>query len=349
MKKVLLIEDDTALRENTAELLELSDYEVTTAANGKIGIQEAKMNTPDIIVCDIMMPEMDGYAVLENLSKDSTTRHVPFIFLSAKTERQDIRKGMDLGADDYLTKPFDEKELINAIESRLAKMAILKENGGIMAMQTKEMGALNNLEDLKEYFLDEGDVEVFKAGETVYEEGKHSNYVYLIERGVVKNHRIDQFGKELITGLHKAGDFFGYASFANHSPYQESATAIEEVEVYKISKEALKDLLEENHHITFELINFLTDNLSEAKDQLLEMAYSSVRKKTANTILKFIEKLQHQDQQHIKISRSDLASVAGIATESLIRALSSLKKEGLIDIEGRTINVLDKEGLLSIE
>ena len=128
MKKILLIEDDIVVRENTAELLELSNYEVITAANGKIGVIEAKRHLPDIIVCDIMMPELDGYGVLNVLSKQKDTKQIPFIFLSAKTERSDIRKGMDMGADDYLTKPFDESELISAIESRLAKVAILKDN-----------------------------------------------------------------------------------------------------------------------------------------------------------------------------------------------------------------------------
>ena len=126
LKKILLIEDDTVLRENTAELLELSNYEVRTAANGKKGVQLAKEYLPDVIVCDIMMPELDGYGVLEALSEDNVTKRIPFIFLSAKTERKDVRKGMELGADDYLTKPFKEAELIGAIESRLAKMAILK-------------------------------------------------------------------------------------------------------------------------------------------------------------------------------------------------------------------------------
>jgi len=104
IKKVLLIEDDTVVRENTAELLELSNYIVISAANGKIGIEKAKLHIPDIIVCDIMMPELDGYGVLEMLSKDEATKQIPFIFLSAKTERKDIRKGMEMGADDYLRK-----------------------------------------------------------------------------------------------------------------------------------------------------------------------------------------------------------------------------------------------------
>src|SRR5690606_24991705 len=98
------------LTRNTAELLELLDYTVSTAPNGKVGIQKAKSEIPDLIICDIMMPEIDGYGVLEAVANDPLTSNIPFIFLSAKTEHKEIRKGMDIGADDYLTKPFEEQE-----------------------------------------------------------------------------------------------------------------------------------------------------------------------------------------------------------------------------------------------
>ena len=125
MIKILLIEDNLEVRENTQEILELASYEVLTAENGKIGVEMAKEIVPDLIICDIMMPELDGYGVLELLSKNKATKQIPFIFLSAKTERSDVRKGMNLGADDYITKPFTEDDLISAIESRMAKMSIL--------------------------------------------------------------------------------------------------------------------------------------------------------------------------------------------------------------------------------
>jgi CheY-like chemotaxis protein len=124
MKKILLIEDNLEVRENTAEILELANYEVTTAENGKIGVDMAIQNKPDLIICDIMMPQLDGYGVLHVLSRNKNTAGIPFIFLTAKTEKMDFRKGMNMGADDYLTKPFDEVELLDAIESRLRKREI---------------------------------------------------------------------------------------------------------------------------------------------------------------------------------------------------------------------------------
>src|SRR6187200_2411089 len=124
MKKILLIEDNLEVRENTEEILSLANYEVLTAPNGKVGVELAQKENPDLIICDIMMPELDGYGVLHILNKKAETAGIPFIFLTAKTEKTDIRKGMNLGADDYLTKPFDDTDLLNAIEARLHKSSM---------------------------------------------------------------------------------------------------------------------------------------------------------------------------------------------------------------------------------
>lgn len=350
MKQLLLIEDDRALRENTEELLELSGYSVLTAANGKMGIQSAKKNLPDIIICDIMMPLIDGYGVLEELSSDEKTKHIPFIFLSAKTEHKEIRKGMDLGADDYLTKPFEEEELISAIESRLAKAQLLNR---MLDSKTSEQAASNDemrtLHELKNFFDDNGEVVDFVPGDIIYKEGSRSNKIYLILKGLVKGHSMDADGKELTTSLYRADDFLGFTSFLNNVPYQESATALEQVKLAGISKENLREILGKNKDISLELMELFTQNITIIKAQLLQMAYSSVRKKTAQTLLQFAEIMKTKTDEPIKISRNDLASVAGIATESLIRTLSGFKKEGLIAIEGRNIRIMELEALQFVD
>ncbi|WP_373057796.1 response regulator [Zunongwangia sp. H14] len=349
MKKVLLIEDDVTVRENTAELLELSDYDVLTASNGRQGVEKAKANLPDIIVCDIMMPEMDGYGVLQELSKSEETINIPFIFLSAKTEHKDIRKGMDLGADDYLTKPFEEEDLLSAIESRLAKVSILnsfkKEK-----KQTAPVAGDTNLKGIEDLRSIMGNYELleFKKGENIYEPGKQSNYFYLVNRGVVKAHRMDSQGKELITELFKEDDFFGNMSFNSATPYKDFATAMEDTRLYAISKEELHKILTNNGRVTLQLVEVLSNSLSGLKEQLMGMAYGSVRKKTANTILLFAEKIKKHPLKSIRISRADLAGVAGMAPESLIRTLSDFKKEGMIEIEGRNIKLLDSQALKSV-
>ncbi|OBX27230.1 CRP-like cAMP-binding protein [Gelidibacter algens] len=348
MKRILLIEDDTVLRENTAELLELSNFQVMTAPNGKIGMHLAMEHLPELIVCDIMMPEMDGYAVLDALSKNESTKHIPFIYLSAKTERQDVRRGMNLGADDYITKPFSEDELISAIESRLAKVSILKDIQERAETLEENKHDLRTLNDLKNFFDDNGENSVVDEGQYIYEEGQHSNTIYLIIKGLVKCHKLDEQGKELTTALHREDDLFGYTSFTENTTYQETATAIQKTELVGVSSHTLKGILNTNHHVTLELIHLLTEDLKGTKDQLLQMAYSSVHKKTATTILKFAEKLNKKPEDPIRISRNDLASVAGIATETLIRTMSSFKKEGILEIEGRNIRILDLEKLKNI-
>lgn len=349
MKKVLLIEDDTVLRENTAELLELGDYDVITAPNGKVGVNKAKTILPDIIVCDIMMPELDGYGVLKALSKNESTKYIPFIFLSAKTERKDIRKGMNLGADDYITKPFSEDDLISAIESRLAKASILKDERKRNQNHTENNeDEIKTLDDLKSFLNNNGEALKFNQDDIIYNEGHNSNFFYLITKGAVKCHKLDERGKELTTALYKEGDLFGFSSFTQNIPYQETAIAIKDVELLAILKNDLKNILIANHKVALELIQLLTDDLFGVKDQLLQMAYSSVNKKTAATILKFVEKLNKNPEDPLKISRSDLASVAGIATETFIRTMSDFKKQGLIEIEGRNIKILDLQKLQQV-
>ena len=121
MKSILVIDDNLEIRDNTAEILELAGYKTFTAENGKQGVDLAIKEKPSVIVCDIMMPELDGYGVLHLLRKNTDTQNIPFIFLTAKTERTDFRKGMEMGADDYITKPFSIDELIARIKTVLRR------------------------------------------------------------------------------------------------------------------------------------------------------------------------------------------------------------------------------------
>ncbi|MEO1428807.1 MAG: EAL domain-containing response regulator [Cyanobacteria bacterium J06633_8] len=121
MTKILVIEDEQSVRENILDLLEVENFETLAAANGKIGLDLAASEAPDLILCDLIMPNINGYEVLEKLNLQASTATIPFIFLTARSARADVRQGMDLGADDYLTKPFTRSELLNAIMSRLEK------------------------------------------------------------------------------------------------------------------------------------------------------------------------------------------------------------------------------------
>lgn len=138
MTRILVIEDEAPIRENIAETLEIEGYEVFTAPNGKDGVEIAVQENPDLILCDILMPELDGYGVLNEIRSQRATAHTPFIFLTALANRSAQRKGMEYGADDYLSKPFTPIELLRAIEARLEKHQTLK------AAQEKQLDDLRN-------------------------------------------------------------------------------------------------------------------------------------------------------------------------------------------------------------
>jgi signal transduction histidine kinase len=123
MKKILVVEDGQSLRKDILEILSFEGYDAVGAENGVIGVQRARESRPDLIICDIMMPILDGFGVLEELRKDSELATIPFIFLTARTDRSDSRYGMELGADDYLTKPFTASELLATVNARLEKRA----------------------------------------------------------------------------------------------------------------------------------------------------------------------------------------------------------------------------------
>jgi CRP-like cAMP-binding protein/CheY-like chemotaxis protein len=351
MKTVLVIEDDLALRENTAEILELSNYKVITASNGLKGVALAEKHQPDLIICDIMMPELDGYAVFNMLSKKKSSKNIPFIFLSVKSETKDIRKGMNLGADDYITKPFTDQDILSAVERRIdrsykVQSAETKSDSIILKEIEDNIKTMN---DLKNHFEDNGVFFEFNKDDIIYREGDHTNYIYLIKKGAVKCYQIDEQGKELVTALFKEDDLFGYTSFTHNAPHKETSVAIQTTKLYGISIIEFMNILDNNHKVVLELIELLADNLSTLKDQLLEMAYSSVNKKTATTILKFAEKINRKPGDPIKISRSDLASVAGIASETFVRALTILKNEGIVEADGKNFKVIDLEKLRKIK
>jgi DNA-binding NarL/FixJ family response regulator len=121
MKKILVIEDEPEMRRNITALLRYYDYDPIPAENGRVGVEAARRQKPDLILCDVMMPELDGHGVLQALQADPALARIPFIFLTAKGEKDDLRHGMNLGADDYLTKPVANADLVRAIEARLRR------------------------------------------------------------------------------------------------------------------------------------------------------------------------------------------------------------------------------------
>lgn len=346
-KKILLIEDNTDVRENTAEILTLAKYNVITAKNGKEGVELAQKEKPDLIICDIMMPVLDGHGALHMLSKNEETASIPFIFLTAKAERSDFRKGMEMGADDYLTKPFDDVELMNAIESRLRKNEILKKEFSKSIEGINEfMNEAKGIDSLKK-LSEARDVRIYKKKDEIYKEGNYPKGVYFVNKGKVKTYQTNEFGKELITELHKEGEFFGYLSLLQDEKYSGSASALEDSEVYMIPKEDFFALIYKNAEVSRRFIEILSNNLRENEKQLVKLAYNSVRKRVAEALVKLSDKYKKEGEQvfSMNVSREDLANLVGTATETVIRTLSDFKEEKYIEVSGGKITILNYDRL----
>lgn len=345
MATILLIEDNRDILENTAEILEMSNYKVITATDGKAGVKLAEETRPDLIVCDIMMPVLDGYGVIHLLHKKDELRNIPFIFLTAKAERSDMRKGMEVGADDYITKPFDATELLTAIECRLKKVALLKNESqqginGVASLISTVSG-----KDLLQSLREERNINQYKKKQSVYMEGNHPSYLYYIMKGKVKAFRRNDEGKELITGVYKEGDFLGYIPLLEGGTYKENAEVMEDTQLAIIPRKDFEELTHNNIQVLQKFIQLLAKNISEKEVQLLSIAYSSLRKKVADALMFISNKYNaiNSEKFSIDISRDNLAAIAGVAKESLIRTLGDFRDENLITIKGGEIYIMDSK------
>ncbi|MFA5575466.1 MAG: response regulator [Brumimicrobium sp.] len=346
MSKIVVIEDNNEMRENIVEMLELAGYEVLSAPNGKVGVDLVNKEIPDLIVCDIMMPELDGYGVLYYLSKNPQTRAIPFVFLSAKADRQDLRKGMNLGADDYITKPFEDIDLLEAIESRINKR---KRFDSVLNSIDKWKGFKDAVTDLTGLDTLKGEAEIKSFGkkEVVYSEGDTPKWLYHVKEGHVRNYKVTKDDKELVTGIYGAGDFFGYIELLSPGNYQEFSVTIEGAKLALIPKEEFEKLILSNKDVSINFIKLLAGDILEREDELVSLAYNTVRKRVANALVKLYDKYQEglAERVEVVVSRDELASMVGTATESVIRILSEFKKDGYIKSKGSLITILDYQSL----
>lgn len=352
MKKIVLIDDDLGIRETTADILELAGFEVFTSENGRKGIKKVKQIKPDIVLCDINMPDLNGYEVIRILNRIPETANIPFIFLSSNAEKKEIRKGMNLGADDYITKPFKEIDLLDAIEIRIKRSNNLKNvfNRGLEGLN-EFIKSDNSLKPLKSIY-EKKIRKKFKKNEIIFKEDDYVNFVYFVISGKVKRVKTDSHGKEFLNDLHTKGEFFGYLNFLNgkSEKHQRTAITLETSEIALIPKNNFQKLFKENGDLALLFIKTLSGNVLDKEDRLIQLAYASVRERVANVLinLKKEEKLNKSTVEILKISRDDLANVVGTSKESLIRTLSEFKKENLIETERAVIIILNKKALEKI-
>jgi CheY-like chemotaxis protein/CRP-like cAMP-binding protein len=340
MHQILIIEDSDDHRENLFEILSLNGYQVNAAENGKIGVEKALKDKPDLILCDIMMPGLDGFGVLQILGSNHKTADTPFLFLTAKAEKDDFRRGMELGADDYITKPFDVAQLLQTIERRLRKSERLQrassQNTHFEAF-VNEARALELLHDLSE----NRELRHYQKKDVVYEEGSHPRYLYYLEKGAVKLFKSNEEGREFIVHIAGPGEYLGYLPLQKNDLYTESATVLEPSEIRLIPQEDYHKLVFGNRDVNARFIKLLANHVAEQEQMLLDLAYNSVRKRVATALVN----LHDKGKSKLHFQRDDLAAVVGTAKETLVRTLSSFKTEGLIDIQNGQIFLLKPEKL----
>ncbi len=348
-KHVLIIEDNLEVREALVEVLELSGYEVTSAADGTTGVRKALENPPDLILCDVMMPRLDGYGVLNILNRKPVTANIPFVFLTAKVEKEDFRRGMNLGADDYITKPFLKDDLLNVIEARLQKHQQLqqtfdKTSQGLSAFMKEAEG----YEELKKLSQDRRRKKL-KPKQILVAEGDAPAYLYFVRKGNLKIYRTNENNKDYIIRVCSKGAFVGYVPLITGEDYKYSMAALDEVEVDLIPEEDFAKLLYANRDVSHQLIKMLADNVTKKEEQLLNLAYNSVRKRVASALLQVCRLSEGgKNSGEIKILRDDLAKIVGTAKESVIRMLAEFRKKGFLDIKDGKISILETKALESI-
>jgi CRP-like cAMP-binding protein len=322
----------------------LAGYQTFTAENGKIGVEQAERVLPDLILCDVMMPVLDGFGTLSILHKKQQTADIPFIFLTAKSEKADFRYGMNLGADDYITKPFESNELLQVVEMRLKKAEKVKnvlttgQDIGQFINEAKGLEALQNLTDARE-------TRQFLKKNAIYTEGSLPRHIFYIQKGKVKLYKTNDDGKELIVNILGEKELFGYIPLLGGTAQTESAAALEDCELVLIPKDDFFILLNANRDVAARFIKLLAGNVATKEEQLLNLAYNSVRKRVADALSTLHTRY---GSTPISMLREDLAAVAGTAKETLIRTLTDFREEKLIEVEDGRITILKPEKLRNL-
>ena len=346
--RILVIEDNAEVRENMVDILRLAGYDAQPAAGGRAGVEQAVQLKPDLILCDVMMPELDGYGVLKILTERADTRAIPFVFVTAKSEQEDLRRGMNLGADDYVTKPFYKDELLRVVEIRLRKhRARAGPRPGQQQVDHNWTGFLSRdrVGAAVESLVEGASTRRFKRGEAIYRTGENVRDVFFVREGFAKHLNATDFGKSLIVYVFRAGEFFGYPELIAQRPYEHDTIALTDLELAIVPGEVLRKRLAADAHFADLVLGLLSTGLLEADRRMLNQAYLSVRKRCAETILRARDVFG--DEQW-PMSREELSQWAGTAKETFIRNLTDFRDEGLVEVDGTRITVADADALAGI-
>lgn len=338
--KILLIEDNSEMRENIAEILELSGYTVFTAEDGLKGIQAARQHQPDLILSDIMMPNLDGLGMLKIINQDEHLKDIPVIFLTAKAEKDDFRKGMNLGAEDYLVKPFEAADLLAVVEKKvdkykkLSRLSLGKSLAGLLDLHT-----IQNFPQVKQ-LLDLTESKVLGKKTKIWNTGDHVNFIYFLEGGISKE-VIESVGdKELILNFYLGPCVVGLNRIFQ-TKYSSVLELLEECAIKSIPKKLIEEIIVKEN-LLYAYQAYCTSYSQEYVHRLSINSFGNVREKVAYHLVLLSGLFK---DRAIALSRDDLASFCGMAKETLIRMLTEFKEEKLIQLDSDGILLLQVQKL----
>ncbi|RZK63991.1 MAG: cyclic nucleotide-binding domain-containing protein [Pedobacter sp.] len=338
MKTILVIESDAIVRESYAETLKSSGYNVIIAQDGDIGINMAIINVPDLVLCNTALMDVDGFCVLAVLSKNLLTSHIPFIFINTKFKLYTLRRGMDMGADDFITRPFQDNQLVRAVEFRINKLkTTIDHSENVVRMGQDKIDNVKGIPNINEIIL-RGTNRRLKKKQTLYFENDHTQGLYFLDEGCLKTFRLNSNGRELITNLYHAKSFIGLGSLLLEDTLADTAEAMQNCSVYFFPKRTVLELLIDYPDLNQYFIKILSMHLRQKEDELIDMAYESVTKRLSKVLVRLNESTSPID--HIAVTRYDLAGLTGIATETVSRILSDFKHQNLIEKSGSHIHII---------
>lgn len=344
MSKILIIENDVATKNHLVNILQLAAYDVVIAEDGQQGIQIALTQKVDLIICDNVLPIINGYGVLHVLRRNNILRDTSFVFVDTKLHWPEIRKGIELGASDYIINNISATEMLDIVDKCLYKIEQtrlqLPENANGLPAPIDFVSTLNDyMVDIK----NDRNTNCFKRKQSIYSTNNHPFAVYYIIKGKVKTYKRNSEGKELITGLYRDNEFFGYMAVLERKTYCESAEALEDTEIAVIPRAEFEAMVNNRPMIMKKLIDMLAQNLEEKEAKLLNIAYDSLRQKVAHTLISIYKKYNVNSEELfcIDITRENLAAIAGVAKESLTRTLSDFRQESMIDLIHSRIKIIN--------
>ena len=342
MASILIIEDNKEVRDNLYDILSLAGYQPRAAENGKQGLEMAFAASPDLILCDVMMRDLDGFGVLQILQSREETQHIPVVFVTAKSELEDMRRGMNLGADDYITKPFYKDELLRVLEVRLRKNKIRQKAQGIGSLPETASPKRGDLQASLDDLLTHSSRRHYRRGEALFREGEQVRDIFVLRSGYVKLQSSTDFGKTLIVFVFQPNQIFGYPEFMVDRLYEHDAVALTNAQADLIPVDILREKLRSDQVLSDFFMGLLANGLLDSDVRMKEQAYLSVRKRCADTLLLAAEIFGDQPWP---MSREELAQWAGTAKETFIRNMTEFRDSGWIEIDHQEVHILEASKL----